>query len=53
MSLLARVGALTKRTTRRWLWGPVGVLLAIPITAAIKVICERIEPLMPISELLG
>lgn len=36
-----------------WLWGPVGVLLAIPITAAIKVICGRIEPLMPISELLG
>lgn len=36
-----------------WLWGPVGVLLAIPITAAIKVICGRIEPLTPIAELLG
>jgi predicted PurR-regulated permease PerM len=36
-----------------WLWGAVGVLLAVPITAAIKVVCERIEPLVPIAELLG
>ena len=36
-----------------WLWGPIGILLAIPITAAIKVVCERIEPLKPISVLLG
>lgn len=36
-----------------WLWGPIGILLAVPITAAIKVVCERIEPLKPISVLLG
>ena len=36
-----------------WLWGALGVLLAIPITAAIKVVCERIEPLRPIAVLLG
>jgi len=36
-----------------WLWGPIGILLAVPITAAIKVVCERIEPLKPISILLG
>lgn len=36
-----------------WLWGALGVLLAIPITAAIKVVCDRIEPLRPIAVLLG
>jgi predicted PurR-regulated permease PerM len=36
-----------------FLWGPIGVLLAIPITAAVKVVCGRIEPLVPIAELLG
>jgi predicted PurR-regulated permease PerM len=36
-----------------WLWGAMGVLLAIPITAALKVVCERIEPLRPIAVLLG
>lgn len=36
-----------------WLWGALGVLLAIPITAALKVVCERIEPLRPIAVLLG
>ena len=36
-----------------WLWGPFGILLAIPMTAAIKVICERIEPLRPIAAMLG
>lgn len=36
-----------------WLWGMLGVLLAIPITAAIKVICTHIEPLKPIAILLG
>lgn len=36
-----------------WLWGALGVLLAIPMTAALKVVCERIEPLRPIAVLLG
>ena len=36
-----------------WLWGAIGVILAIPITAAIKVICDHIEPLEPIGILLG
>jgi AI-2 transport protein TqsA len=36
-----------------WLWGALGVLLAVPITATIKVVCERIEPLRPIAVLLG
>jgi|GEM_PF-137651 len=36
-----------------WLWGMVGILLAVPITAAVKVVCARIEPLKPIAVLLG
>jgi predicted PurR-regulated permease PerM len=36
-----------------WLWGMVGILLAVPITAAIKVVCAHIEPLKPIAVLLG
>jgi AI-2 transport protein TqsA len=36
-----------------WLWGIVGALLSIPITAAIKIVCENIEPLQPISVMMG
>lgn len=27
-----------------WLWGAMGLILAIPITAVIKVICDNVEP---------
>ena len=36
-----------------WIWGAVGMLLAIPLTAAIKVICDNIEPLRPIGIMMG
>ena len=36
-----------------WLWGIVGALLSIPITAAIKIVCENIETLQPISVMMG
>jgi len=36
-----------------WLWGIIGALLSIPITAAIKIVCENIEPLQPISVMMG
>src|SRR5581483_4123815 len=36
-----------------WLWGIAGLLLAIPITVAIKAAADHIEPLQPIGELLG
>jgi predicted PurR-regulated permease PerM len=35
-----------------WLWGGVGIILAMPITAGCKVICDHIEPLRPIGNLL-
>jgi predicted PurR-regulated permease PerM len=35
-----------------WLWGIVGVLLAVPLLASFKIVCERVEPLHPIGEFL-
>ena len=36
-----------------WMWGAWGLLLAIPITMAIKVVCDHIEPFKPIGDFLG
>ncbi len=36
-----------------WLWGIVGALLSVPIAAAIKIVCENIETLHPISVMMG
>jgi predicted PurR-regulated permease PerM len=35
-----------------WLWGIWGLLLAVPITAAIKAVCERVPNLAAFAELL-
>ncbi len=36
-----------------WLWGIVGALLSVPIAAALKIVCENIEPLHPVSVMMG
>ncbi len=36
-----------------WLWGMWGLLLGIPILMVVKAVCDRIEDLKPIGELLG
>lgn len=36
-----------------WLWGAIGLLLAIPITAAMKIIFDHIDPLKPYGVWLG
>jgi len=36
-----------------WLWGPIGALLSVPIASAIKIFCANIEPLRPISIMMG
>lgn len=36
-----------------WLWGVVGALLSVPIASTIKIVCENIEALQPISTLMG
>ena len=35
-----------------WLWGIVGVLLAVPLLASFKIICERVESLHGVAEFL-
>ena len=36
-----------------WLWGVWGLLLGVPIIMIIKAVCDRVEDLEPIGELLG
>jgi len=36
-----------------WVWGLIGVLVAVPIMMVIKSICDRVEALKPFGELLG
>lgn len=36
-----------------WLWGVWGLLLGVPIVMMIKAVCDRVEDLKPIGELLG
>lgn len=36
-----------------WLWGIVGALVAVPLLATVKIVCDHIEPLAPIGEFLG
>ena len=36
-----------------WLWGVWGLLLGVPIIMIMKVVCDRVEGLRPIGELLG
>lgn len=35
------------------LWGAIGLVLAVPITAAVKAVCDNIESLEPYGALLG
>lgn len=36
-----------------WLWGAMGLILAIPITAVIKVICDHVEGWQPVGRWLS
>ncbi|MDP2397172.1 MAG: AI-2E family transporter [Burkholderiales bacterium] len=36
-----------------WLWGPWGLLLAVPVLMIIKSVCDHVEDLKPVGELLG
>jgi len=36
-----------------WLWGIPGALLAVPLLAVIKIICDNIVPLASLGEFLG
>jgi predicted PurR-regulated permease PerM len=36
-----------------WMWGVWGLLLGIPILMAVKAVCDRVDHLKPVGELLG
>jgi len=36
-----------------WLWGIVGVILAVPILAAFKIFCAQVKPMEPLAEFLS
>ena len=36
-----------------WLWGPWGLLLAVPVVMIVKAVCDHVEDLKPVGELLG
>ncbi|MEJ2008322.1 MAG: AI-2E family transporter [Acidobacteriota bacterium] len=36
-----------------WLWGAVGLILAVPLTAALKAICDNVERLKPWGAWMG
>lgn len=36
-----------------WLWGAIGLVLAIPITAALKAVCDNIRSLKPLGAWMG
>jgi predicted PurR-regulated permease PerM len=36
-----------------WLWGIVGIILAVPILAAFKIFCGHIKPMEPLAEFLS
>jgi predicted PurR-regulated permease PerM len=36
-----------------WMWGVPGALLAVPLLATAKIVCDRFPPLVPLGHLLG
>jgi predicted PurR-regulated permease PerM len=36
-----------------WMWGIAGALLAVPLLASFKIVCDRIRPLMALGHFIG
>jgi predicted PurR-regulated permease PerM len=36
-----------------WIWGPVGLFLAVPLLSTIRIICAHVPRLRVVSEFLG
>ena len=36
-----------------WLWGAMGLILAVPVVGAIKIVCDNVRGLEPFGQLLG
>ena len=36
-----------------WLWGIPGMILSVPLTAVIRIICQNVPALRPVAVLMG
>jgi predicted PurR-regulated permease PerM len=36
-----------------WIWGVIGVLIAVPLLATVKLVCDELGPLQPLGTFLG
>jgi len=36
-----------------WIWGAMGLILAVPVLGSIKIVCDNVEGLQPFGQLLG
>lgn len=36
-----------------WMWGPIGLILAVPVLMIVKTVADHVESLSSVSELLG
>lgn len=36
-----------------WMWGVAGALIAVPLLAVFKILCDNVDPLQPVGRLLG
>jgi predicted PurR-regulated permease PerM len=50
---LSPVAIFIAMLTWGWLWGIAGALIAVPLLASFKIVCENLEALRPIAVLLG
>jgi predicted PurR-regulated permease PerM len=50
---LSPVAIFIAMLTWGWLWGIAGALIAVPLLASFKIVCENLETLRPIAVLLG
>jgi predicted PurR-regulated permease PerM len=50
---LSPIVVLMSLTIWGWLWGFAGMILAVPMTVIIKILCDNIPILEPLSVLLG
>ena len=35
-----------------WLWGVPGALMAVPLLAIVKIVCDHVQPLAPLAEFI-
>jgi predicted PurR-regulated permease PerM len=50
---LSRVAVFIMIIVLGWMWGVIGALVAVPVLASLKIICDRIGSLRPIAEFLS